>query len=443
MIRFKHVVAALVALAALTGCGGKGSEANPPAGGLQLTPGDGTVTVTWAADPAIDYWLFISSDSRLTTENFTSLTDIHIVRSATSPYMVCGNIDGRPLYFAMNGRTGNGPGGTGTATVAAPSLAAGTTWSRGTAPAVDFNGIGFAAITGCAINALPTGLFMAVGTGGAIATSTDGVTFTAQATPSGFTTDLFGVAGFAASPNVPTAPGLKLVAVGAGGATLLSADGVTWTQSVAFNASSPTLRSVAIFAGVFVAVGDGGAAQTSTDGITWTAHAAGPTANLQGVWCETLAPSPTFPFAPRCIAVGDNGTIVLSFDGGATWQVQAVAGTPALKKVMFGNFNNNVGSPGTQLNTWVAVGDAGSVLYSVDGGATWAATTVAGAGNFVGVAYITRFVAVDSAGNTFASVDGQTWSGPIATGATAQRAMVGTGIGYATIGAGGATSSSH
>src|SRR5207244_2919085 len=116
------------------------------------TPGDGTVTVTWAADPAVDYWLFISSDSRLTTENFTSLTDIHIVRSATSPYVVCGNIDARPLYFAINGRTGNGPGGPGTSTVAAPSLAAGATWLRGTAPAADFNAIGFAAITGCSIN---------------------------------------------------------------------------------------------------------------------------------------------------------------------------------------------------------------------------------------------------------------------------------------------------
>jgi len=433
MIRFKDVAAALLALATLGACGNSGDEASPPPTGLQLTPGDGVVTVTWADDPAVNYWLFISSDSRLTTDNFTLLTDIHIVRSAVSPYVLCGNINGRTLYFALNGRTGNGPGGPGTATFGAPSRPAGSAWVLGSAPPADFNGLGYAGITTCTTVGLPAGLFVAVGAGGSIATSTDGSTFTAQVAPTGFNTDLFAVAGFASIPGDLTTPGLRLVAVGAGGGIVVSPDGVTWTTGVPFNVGSPSLRGVAVFAGVFVAVGDAGTTQNSADGITWTTHASGPTADLQGITCTT----------DRCVAVGDGGTIVVSVDAGVTWSAAAVPSTPALKKVAYGNFNNNVGSTTTAINTWVAVGDAGSVMYSIDGGATWSATSIAGAGDLVGIAYITQFIALDSAGNVFTSVDGQNWSGAVATGVTAQRGLVTTGVAYTTIGASGATASSH
>jgi len=432
MIRIKHVAAALLALAALNGCGNNGDSANPPAAGLQATPGDGTIVVTWADDLNVDYWLFVSSDANLTTENFTTLTDIRVIRSARSPYVLCGYADGRTLYLAMNGRTGGGPGGPGTPTINATLRAAGSAWTPGTAPATDFNGAGYAPITTCVANALPTGIFTAVGPNAAIATSTDGVAFTARVAPAGFTTDLNAVAAFTVNLNIPTNPGTKIIAVGAGGASIVSTDGITWTTGVAFDAAAATLHAVAVNAGTFIAVGDGGVAQTTADGVAWTARTSNTTANLQGVGCNGIT----------CIAVGDNGTILRTVDSGTTWSVQAITGTPALKRVAYGNFNNNLGSPTTAVNTWVAVGDAGVVFFSIDNGLTWTATAVAGAANLLAVSYLTRFIAIDSAGNSFASLDGQTWTAPVPTGLAGPRGMSSNSVGFVAVGTGGGTASS-
>jgi len=240
------------------------------------------------------------------------------------------------------------------------------------------------------------------------------------------------VATFTTNLNVPTNPGLKIVAVGAGGGSIVSTDGVTWTAGAAFNSVAPSLRAVATFGGNFVAVGDGGVTQATVDGVTWGVHPSNTTANLLGIGCS----------GDRCIAVGDGGTIVRTLDGGATWTTMPIATTPALKKVAFGNFGNNLGVLTPSINTWVTVGDAGAVLYSKDGGTTWTATPVASAGDFVALAYITKFMAIDSAGNSFTSADGVTWSSAVPTGLTAPRGAIGNGAGYVAVGTGGATASS-
>jgi photosystem II stability/assembly factor-like uncharacterized protein len=432
MIRTRHIAAALIALSALNGCGNNGDSANPPASGLTAAAGDGTTTVTWTDDLNVNYWLFVSTDPTMTVDNFQTRTDIRVLRGARSPYVLCGYPDGRTLYLAMNGRTGTGPGGPGTPTISTTLRAAGATWTAGTAPATDFNGVGYASITTCLTNALPTGIFAAVGPNAALATSTDGVTFTARTPPAGFTTDLNAVATFTTSINVPTNPGIKIVAVGAGGASITSADGVTWTPGAAFNAAAANLRAVAALAGTFIAVGDAGTAINSADGITWTTHTSNTAANLQGIGCS----------GDRCIAVGDGGTIVRTTDAGTTWTALPITGTPALKRIAYGNFNNNLGTTNVSINTFVAVGDAGTALCSIDGGTTWTAITVPGAANFVAISYLTRFVAIDSAGNAFFSIDGQTWTGPVATGVASPRSAIGSGVGFVTVGAGGQSASS-
>jgi hypothetical protein len=433
MIRFRYVAAALLALSVLMGCGSdSGEPANPPPGGLTVAPGDGTVVVSWTDDPNVDYWLFVSTDPRMTINNFSTLTDIRVIRHARSAYVLCGYPNGRTLYLMMNGRTNDGPGGDATPTINTTLRAAGSAWTPGTAPATDFNAVSYGPLTTCFPTALPTGIFVAVGPSAAIASSTDGVTFTARTPPAGFTTDLNAVASFNNSINVVGGTGLRFVAVGAGGASLVSTDGVTWTAGAAFNPAASNLRAVAVQAGVFIAVGDGGVAQTTTDGVTWTARASNSTQTLQGIASS----------GDRVIAVGDNGTIVRTVDQGATWELVPVSGTPALKDIGYGNFNNNFGSPTTALNTWVAVGDAGTVLYSVDAGTTWNGTTVPGAADFVAVSYLTRFIAIDSAGNSFASIDGQNWTGPVATGLTGPRGVIGTSNGFVVVGTGGGTVSS-
>ncbi|HUL64568.1 MAG TPA: hypothetical protein VLW55_08115 [Burkholderiaceae bacterium] len=425
----RQVATALVALLAVTACGNNGSSAEPPASGLQAVPGDGTVVVTWSDNLTTDYWLFVSTDPRLTTDNFTTLTDIRVIRTARSPYVLCGYADGRTLYLAMNGRTNGGPGGAGTPTINTTLRAAGSTWTPGTAPVTDFTAMGYSPITGCSASGLPTGIYIAVGPNANIATSTDGVTFTASAAPIGFTTDLNAVATYTTNPGVVT---LKMVAVGAGGASIVSSDGQVWTLGTSFDAAAPTLRGVSLNLGVFLAVGDGGVVQTTTDGIAWTPHTSGTSANLQGIGCS----------GDRCIAVGDGGVVTRTLDNGVTWEVEQVNSTPALKKVIYGNNNNNLGATAIAINTWVAVGDGGSVAYSLDGGATWATTTVGGASDFVALSYITRFVALDSAGNSFTSQDGQNWVGPVPTGLAGPAGLTTNGVGFVAAGTGGGVASS-
>lgn len=146
------------------------------------------------------------------------------------------------------------------------------------------------------------GRFVAVGTGGTILTSPDGLTWTSQA--SGTTNWLVAVANCDG----------RFIAVGDQGIILTSSDGVTWTQRAS---GGPRLNGVADidnFGGntptegdifTIVAVGQNGATMTSADGgMTWTAGSAGTTNWLHGI---------TGMFGVR--AVGQAGTVVTSSDG--------------------------------------------------------------------------------------------------------------------------------
>src|SRR5262249_35935465 len=131
-----------------------------------------------------------------------------------------------------------------------------------------------------------------------------------------------------------------------------------------------------------------------------------------------------------------------TIDNGVTWEVEQVNSAPSLKRVIFGNNNNNLGSTAISINTWVAVGDAGAVAYSLDGGATWATTAVGGAADFVALSYLTRFVALDGGGNCFTSQDGQNWVGPVATGQAGPAGLISNGVGFVSVGTGGGVATS-
>lgn len=430
MNRIKTAVAvfcAAVAFAALTSCGSNGDAADPPVGGLTTTAGDGYVTVSWTDDTALDYWLFVSTDPTLTVDNFSTRTDIRILRNVRSPYTLCGYPDGRTLYLAMNARTRQGPGGPGTPTTSATIRAAGEKWTAGSAPAFDYTAVGFGPATSCLTTGTPTGTFVAVGTAGTIATSTDGRTFAAGTPPAGFTTDLTAVATYTTTLNVAGNTGQKIVAVGTGSASIVSSDGVTWSAGAAFDATKPTLNAIAVNAGVFIAVGDGGAVRTTTDGITWTDRTSGVTASLRGIACSGI----------QCIVAGDNGTVLRTIDSGVTWTTEQFTGTTNLKRVAYGNFNNNLGSTGTSINTWVVVGEGGGAYYSLDGGVTYTAGTGTGTANLIAISYLTRFVAIDATGNAYLSLTGATWTGPVATGLSVPTGLIGNGVGFVGVGAGG------
>jgi hypothetical protein len=412
----------------LSGCFGKGSSADPPAN-FSATAGDGRVILTWTPTPWVDYWIFTATDPSLSAFNWANL-----------PYYLCGLFNGTQYYFAANGRTNGGPGGTSSPTISAiPYNASASTWITGaTTPSPNLYGVGYTSLTTCANNPLSSsGDFAAVGAGGTIFTSSDGMTWAAATTvPTGLP-DLYAVTGYAAYQNNPGNPGLRWVAVGNGGTAIYSTDGITWLagSTATANPGNYPLRSITQVNGTFFAVGDTGTIIYSTDGNTWSRAAnSGTTNKLNGV-----------THGNYFVAVGDSGTVLMSGDGNS-WA------TPASAVSLTASNLQQVAYYGGII---VAVGDSGTIVTSIDNGATWTSQTQGTLG-LVGVAaetqlainavpdtqlgYIStvQFVAVDSAGQTYTSQNGVIWSTGNSTGITTN-SLVSSGFGYVAVGSGGAT----
>ena len=377
------------------------------------------------------------------------------------PFYMCSLLDGVPYYFAANGRINGGPGGPSSPTISGiPYNASAATWTAPSPPAngipltTNLYGVGYTSLTTCgnAASISAAGTFAAVGAGGAIFTSSDGKSWTNQAAPSGFTTDLYAVTGYAASQNNPANPALRWVAVGAGGASVYSTDGITWSVGGASNLTTQALRSITQVTGNFFAVGDAGTIISSTDGNTWTSHTSGTPNNLNGV-----AHGGIF------VAVGDNETILISGDGN-TWTPPptispAITSGTSLRQVA--SFVSIYGS------IYVAVGDNGTIVTSdtYHGTNNWSTQTL-GSANMVGITVESRgvdtttvltadtslgfvstaqFVAVDSTGKTYTSVNGYTWAPSVSTGISCSTTtfcgnpLVSSGFGYVAAGNAGAT----
>lgn len=125
--------------------------------------------------------------------------------------------------------------------------------------------------------------------------------------------------------------GPAAVGVGANGSIVRSlGDGGPWRNVVAGGNEKKTLRSVAFADTVTgVAVGDNGAILRTTDGgLTWAPAAQA--ATKQHLHCVSFAD------AQRGLAVGEVGTVLRTGDGGATWTIFPSAPTAgALRAVRF------------------------------------------------------------------------------------------------------------
>ena len=136
------------------------------------------------------------------------------------------------------------------------------------------------------------GTFVAVGSGGKLATSTDGTTWT-QRTSSFGTINIYGVCYGQGT----------FVAVGSGGKLATSTNGTTWTQRTS-SFGTTNIYGVCYGQGMFVAVGDGGKLATSTNGTTWTQRTSnfGTSTIIRGV-CYGQG---------MFVAVGDSGKLATS-----------------------------------------------------------------------------------------------------------------------------------
>lgn len=259
------------------------------------------------------------------------------------------------------------PGDAGGSSATAP-------WTnRVSAHAANFYGVGSRA-----------GLHVASGAGGALYTSTNGITWIARSS---------GKSGLLMNVN---GDGPLWVVVGESGAIVTSTNGVDWTAR-----TSPTnalFRGVAYGNGTYVACGDGGAIVRSTNGVDWAVVASGTNASLQGVGYgvdfvnagdtnEASAESPLFVIA------GASG-LILTSSNGLAWTPRPSGTTVYLSDVMYGN------------GYYVAVGNT-RILRSSDG-VSWTAVTN---GTYLyRAAYCSGvFKATGANGAIWTSADGATW----------------------------------
>ncbi len=392
-----------------TACNSKGSSAPPPVGGISVVAGENRATISWVADPGVEYWLFYAPASSISTTNWNSLPSSYAIVKAVSPQIVTGLVNDTTYAFTLNGRINGGPGGSGTPSVATVPRMAGNSWSAASAiGANDLRAVMSGATTAATVNtpagimyvaagangtmysssdamswtpinytmtknlygAAYTGVYMVVGESGTILYSTDAVTWATET--SGTTRDLYAIA----SNNVNLS-----VAVGAAGTILYSGDGKTWYKA-ANSATTNDLQHVVYGTnGTWVAVGDGGTIVKSTDGSNWQLASSGTVANLKGVsfgYSDSTLLTTTF------VAVGASGTVLASADG-TSWTVQTLPTASTLNAVSYGL-------------QFAAVGDNG-VIFTSKNGTSWVAQTSNSLSNLYGIVHSAAgFAAVGAAG---------------------------------------------
>ena len=380
----------------LLACGS--GEPAPAATGLTPNAGESSVTLTWDMVSGVEYWMFFTPTSSApasvsSMQSWFGLPGGNVLINVSSPYVVQGLQNGVEYTFSINGRIGGGPGGPGATPVTATPRIAGSSWSAAAAAgSSDLRSVAYGTVTSTTlVNSVTTvtgttSNYVAVGTAGAMYSSTDGSTWSAI---NYSTSSRLNGASFFGTYKV----------VGDGGLVLTSPDAVTWTTQT----SGTTQNLYAIASNnlsLNVAVGANGTILSSADGIIWTA------ATNSGTSADLYAVNYSSYNSGTWVAVGAGGTIVTSSDG-LTWHSVSSSVTTDLRGIA--NLAS-LSTAGVVTATFVAVGATGTVLSSNDA-VLWAPVTVAGlSANLNAVVYGTQFVTIGSAGNILYSTDGLSWT---------------------------------
>jgi hypothetical protein len=265
--------------------------------------------------------------------------------------------------------------------------------------------------------------FVGVSSWGLVATSPDGLNWTAATSAPSMYAVAFGNSVFVSISENGTS----------GYVALSSASGLTWTSSPLPGAGSQGLWTAAAFgSGKYVALNSGtDQVATSTDGINWTigtlpasaswsamvwngslfcAIATGSAVSVtspDGVtWTQHALPSST---TWRAIAWGagvfcaiaSGGTVAATSPDGATWTAQTLSASAAWSSIAFNG------------STFCAVASGGTVAATSPTGAVWTAQTLPASGSWTAIAANASgvFCAIASGGTAGAtSPDGVTWT---------------------------------
>lgn len=186
---------------------------------------------------------------------------------------------------------------------------------------------------------------------------------------------------------------LLLMVAGPAGAQVPNANGLGWRWQNPLPQGNALHDIDAIDDLIAAAVGDDGTILRTTDGgATWVPQSSGTQEDLRSV----AFVGPSFG-----VAVGSGGTILRTTDAGVTWLRQSAPATGTLLGVTFANALSGF-----------AVEDIGRILRTTDGGAQWNPVTVAGTAGLLAVHFrnALRGFAVGLNGGIFRTNDGGiTW----------------------------------
>ncbi len=261
-------------------------------------------------------------------------------------------------------------------------------------------------------------LFIAVGAGttGIILSSSDGVSWTQQTTPSG----IFGL-------NDVIWDGTQFIVVGTNAAILTSANGINWNPAVTITSGQQFYKIIMtptnLASGQYFITGDGGLVITMHT-ILGTPFMRSPNPHL-----ATQKLSNVNWNGSQFVAVGQKTPVLHSPDG-VTWsQASANVG-------MF----NDLTWDGSQ---YIAVGSGANTWTSADA-TTWVAHGLPGSYNLLGVIMRTSglFIAVGESGRIVTSNDGSSWTNRVSGGSDALISVAASASRIVAVGLNGAITSS-
>ena len=185
--------------------------------------------------------------------------------------------------------------------------------------------------------------------------------------------------------------GSDWLAVGAAGVVFQRGENKLWSQQRALPYGDLTGIAYDPQSVTWVIIGTEGIVARSTDFVTWTRVAVGVSTTLRSI---------DF-YDGTWVAVGDKGTILYSVNQGLTWNINNSTTTLNLKGVRYAN------------NLWIAVGEKGKVLISQDG-ITWPVDQIYSTGvtsTLYDVTYINnQYIAVGNNGVIVETADVARWN---------------------------------
>jgi hypothetical protein len=375
-MRIARVIVAFLPLL-LAGCLSQSSTPSTAPANFSVIAGENRAVLSWDNAPGLSYWVYYKAGSSVTTGDHDFINVGY-----TSPAVITGLVNGTQYAFIVNASdNGSKTGPTTPVITATPRLlgpsvpwTVGTQLSSNSLNSVAFNNSNFVAVGDAATVFTAPHSYTSVGgvtactqlTNLPIASSTnlsavvyDGSEFVILGDDGSITIsgDLVNWSVRTAITGAPQmnalayAGGPTYVAVGAGGKIYRNTTGgLTGAWAEESSGTVQDLYGVSYVNGLFVAVGAGGTLLTSPDGITWTTQTSNTNNSLRhiayGVGSSAVG---------NYVVVGDAGTIVSSPDA-LSWTSQTIPTTQSLYSVCFG--------PDLQF---IAVGTAGTVVYSSSG----------------------------------------------------------------------------